>query len=69
MAAAESVEGRGSREGTALFADHVPDTEPDSTGRWRQDHDPLHRGVGASDPSEEPYEVMLHVRIRAGGHP
>src|SRR5271157_6229170 len=31
-AAAESVEGRGSREGTVLFVDHVPDTEPDSTG-------------------------------------
>ena len=33
-AAAESVEGRGSREGTVLFADLVPDTAPDPTGRF-----------------------------------
>jgi RNA-directed DNA polymerase len=62
-AAAESVEGRGSREGTVLLIDHVPDTAPDSMGGWRQDHGPRHCGVGASDPSEEPYEVILHVRI------
>jgi hypothetical protein len=33
LAAAVSVEGRGSREGTAGAVDHVPDTEPESTGR------------------------------------
>jgi hypothetical protein len=33
-AAAESVEGRRSREGTALFVDHVPDTAPEPTGRF-----------------------------------
>jgi hypothetical protein len=34
LAPAESVEGRGSREGTVLYVDHVPDTAPDSTGRF-----------------------------------
>jgi hypothetical protein len=42
MAVAESVEGRGSREGTALFADHVPDTEPDSTGQVAGDRTTTH---------------------------
>ena len=32
-ATAESVEGRRSREGTGLHANHVPDTVPESTGR------------------------------------
>ncbi len=32
-ATAESVEGRGSREGMGLHADHVPDTVPETTGR------------------------------------
>jgi hypothetical protein len=61
-AAAELVEGRRSREGTVPIVDHFPETVPESTG-----------GVGdgttvspfsvasASDPSEEPYEVILHV--------
>jgi RNA-directed DNA polymerase len=34
-ATAESVEGRRSREGTVLQADHVPDTVPEPTGGWR----------------------------------
>jgi len=35
-ATAESVEGRRSREGTVLQADHVPDTVPEPTGGWRR---------------------------------
>jgi hypothetical protein len=65
-ATAESVEGRGSREGTVLSADHAPDTAPDQAGRFggrvtvRRP-----RPVGTSDPSEEPYEAIPHVRICA----
>ena len=45
-ATAESVEGRGSSKGTVLHADHVPDTVPESTGRWRRADGPpaLFRG-------------------------
>ena len=70
-ATAESVQGRRSREGTVLHADHVSDTVPESTGRLAagpRSASPSSR-EGASDPSEELYEVILHVRICAGGYP
>ena len=67
-AAAESVEGRGSRKGTVLSADHVPDTAPEPTGRF-SGRATVRRSLPAeaSDPSEEPYEAIPQVRICAGG--
>jgi hypothetical protein len=63
-ATAEPVEGRGSRKGTARFADPAPDTAPDQAGRFGSRATARRLVlVGASDPSEEPYEAIPHVRI------
>src|SRR5271157_1406891 len=57
-ATAESVEGRRSREGTVLQADHVPDTVPEPTGGWR-------RANGAPHPLQGPaHRTQAKSRMR-----
>ena len=64
--AAESVKGRGSARERSCSLTTSRTQSRTRRVAWRQDHGPLHRGLGASDPSEEPYEVVLHVRIERG---
>ena len=57
-ATAESVEGRRSREGTVLQADHVPDTVPEPTGGWR-------RANGAPHPLQgQAHRTQAKSRMR-----